>query len=153
MIMVLDVSTIPLATLSIMLIAVAISFMNMALNRFLISRMVGWHEYKSMQQELAEYKSQQMQAMRTKDTKLLEKLKKKKPQMDRMQIKMSKPQLLLLPITFIYFIIWPILIGFYPNPVAYVPGFGPQPFFIWYLICSFFFGTLATKVVGITPIA
>jgi uncharacterized membrane protein (DUF106 family) len=151
--MVLDVSIIPLATLSIMLIAVAISFMNMGLNRFLISRMVGWREYKSMQKELAEYKSQQMQAMRSKNTKVLEKLKKKKPQMDRMQMRMSKPQLLLFPITFIYFIIWPILMGFFPGPVAYVPGFGAQPFFIWYLICSFFFGTLATKLVGITPIA
>jgi uncharacterized membrane protein (DUF106 family) len=146
------ISTIPLATVSIMLIALAISFINMVLNRFLISRMVGWHEYKAMQQEISEYKSQQMQALRANDTKLLEKLKKKKSQIDSMQIKMSKPQLLLLPITFIYLIIWPFLVGFYPQPVAYIPGFGAVPFYIWYLLCSFFFGILAGKVVGITPI-
>jgi uncharacterized membrane protein (DUF106 family) len=150
--MALDISIIPWATLSIMLISVAISFMNVGLNRFLISRMVGWHEYRAMQKELAEYNSLRMKALRAKDTKLLEKLKKKDAQMKTMQVKMSKPQMLLLPITFIYFIVWPFLLGFYPTAVVYVPGFGAQPFYIWYLLCSFFFGTLASKIIGITPI-
>src|SRR3989304_2194783 len=147
-----DISTIPWATVSIMLIAAAISFMNYGLNRFLISRMGGWHEYREMQKEISEYNSQRMKATRANDTKLLEKLKKKDAQIKTMQMKMAKPQLLLFPITFIYIIIWPVLSGFYPNPVAHVPGFGPQPFFIWYLVCSFFFGILAGKVIGITPI-
>ena len=151
-IMAFDISIIPWATLSIMLISVAMSFMNVGLNRFLISRMVGWHEYRAMQKELAEYNSLRMKAMRAKDTKTLEKLKKKDAQMKTMQMKMSKPQMLLLPITFIYFIIWPFLLGFYPTAVAYVPGFGAQPFYIWYLMCSLFFGTLASKIIGITPI-
>ncbi len=151
--MALDISIIPWATLSIMLISVAISFMNVGLNRFLISRMVGWHEYRAMQKELAEYNSLRMKALRAKDTKLLEKLKKKDAQMKTMQVKMSKPQLLLFPMMFIYFIIWPFLLGFYPDPVIYIPGFAdPQPFYIWYLLCSFFFGTLASKIIGITPI-
>ncbi len=64
-----DISIIPWATLSIMLISVAISFMNVGLNRFLISRMVGWHEYRAMQKELAEYNSLRMKALRAKDTK------------------------------------------------------------------------------------
>ena len=72
-----------------------------------------------------------------------------------MQMKMSKPQLLLFPMMFIYFIIWPFLQGFYvannvPQDVIYVPGFGGQQFYIWYLMCSFFFGTLASKIIGIT---
>lgn len=150
--MALDISIIPLATLSIMLISVAMSFMNVGLNRFLISRMVGWQEYRAIQKELAEYNALRMKAVRAKDTKMLEKLKKKDAQMKTLQVKMSKPQLLLLPMTFIYFIIWPFLLGFYPNAVAYVPGFGAQPFYIWYLLCSLFFGTLASKVIGITPI-
>jgi len=150
--MAIDISVIPWAPLSIMLISVAISFMNVGLNRFLISRMVGWHEYRTMQKELAEYNALRMKAVRANDTKLLEKLKKKDAQMKTMQMKMSKPQLLLFPITLIYFIIWPFLLGFYPNPVIYVPGFGLQPFYIWYLMCSFFFGTLASKIIGITPI-
>ena len=76
-VMALDISVIPWATLSIMLISVAISFMNVGLNRLLISRMVGWHEYKSMQKELAEYNALRMKAVRANDTKLLDKLKKK----------------------------------------------------------------------------
>ena len=150
--MALDISLIPWATLVIMLISVSISLMNVGLNRFIISRMVGWHEYKSMQKELKEYNSMRMKAMRAKDTKLLEKLKRKDAQMKTMQMKMSKPQLLLFPMMFIYFIIWPILLGFFPNTVAYVPGFGEQPFWIWYLMCSLFFGTLSSKIIGITPI-
>jgi uncharacterized membrane protein (DUF106 family) len=155
--MALDISVIPWSTLSIMLISVAISFANVGLNRFLISRMVGWHEYKSMQKELAEYNALRMKALRANDTKLLDKLKKKDTQMKTMQMKMSKPQLLLFPMMFIYFIIWPFLQGFYvvnniPQDVIYLPGFGGQQFYIWYLMCSFFFGTLATKIIGITPI-
>ncbi len=155
--MAIDISVIPWAPLSIMLISVAISFMNVGLNRFLISRMVGWHEYRTMQKELAEYNALRMKAMRANDTKTLEKLKKKDAQMKTMQMKMSKPQLLLLPITLIYFILWPVLQGFYivngvQQSVVYIPGFGGQPFYIWYLLCSLFFGTLASKIIGITPI-
>jgi len=148
----LDISIIPWATLVIMLISVSISLMNVGLNRFLISRMVGWNEYKSMQKELKEYNSLRMKAMRANDTKLLDKLKRKDAQMKTMQMKMSKPQLLLFPMMFIYFIIWPVLLGFFPNTVAYVPGFGEQPFWIWYFMCSLFFGTLSSKIIGITPI-
>ena len=148
----LDISVIPLATFVIMLISVSISLMNVGLQRFLIGRMVGWQEYKSMQKELKEYNSLRMKAIRANDTKLLEKLKRKDAQMKNMQMKMSKPQLLLFPMMFIYFIIWPILIGFFPNTVAYVPGFGEQPFWIWYFMCSLFFGTLVSKGIGITPI-
>ena len=155
--MALDISIIPWATLSIMLISVTISFMNVGLNRFLISRMVGWREYREMQKELAEYNSLRMKAMRANDTKTLEKLKKKDAQMKTMQMKMSKPQLLLFPMTFIYLIIWPILQGFYvvnnvPQSVIYLPGFGGQQFFVWYLLCSLFFGTIASKIIGITQI-
>jgi uncharacterized membrane protein (DUF106 family) len=147
-----DISIIPLSTLSIMAVAVTISFANMGLNRALITKMIGWQEYRSMQKEMAEYNSERMSALRAKDTKTLERLKKKESQITSMQTKMFKPQLILIPITFIYFIIWPVLTGYFPNFVAYVPGLGAQPFFIWYLICSFFFGTIASRVVGVTPI-
>ena len=154
-----DISVIPFATLAIMGIAVVISFANMGLNRVLITRMIGWKEYRSMQKELSEYNSQQMAAIRAKDEKTLEKLKKKQPQIQSMQTKMFKPQLLLLPITFIYLIIWPVMTGYFPSAVAYVPGINAMPgggagvpFFYWYLICSFFFGTIASRVIGVTPI-
>ena len=145
-------AAIPLATMLIMLVAVAISFANMGLNRLLISKMIGWQEYRSMQKEMSEYNSQRMAALRSKDSKTLERLKKKESQITAMQGKMFKPQLILIPITFIYLVIWPVLVGVFPFSVAYVPGLGPQPFFIWYLLCSFFFGTIASRVIGVTPI-
>jgi len=147
-----DISVIPVATLLIMLVAITISFANMSLNRIIISRMFGWHEYKSMQKEISEYNKERMTALRAKDTKTLERLKKKEAQVNSMQTKMFKPQMILLPITFIYFIIWPLLTSTFPNTVAYIPGLGAQPFFVWYLICSFFFGTIASRVIGVTPI-
>ena len=152
-----DISAIPYATLIIMLIAIGVSFLNMTLNRLLINRMVGWNEYRSIQREVAEHRSQMMQATRNNDKKLLDKLKKKDAQMKTLQVKMSKPQLLLFPMTFIYLIIWPMLQGFYvvnnvPQSVIYLPGFGGQQFFVWYLLCSLFFGTLASKIIGITRI-
>lgn len=146
------IAAIPIAALLIMLVAVTISFLNMILNRALITKMIGWREYRSMQKEISEYNSQRMAALRANNTKVLEKLKKKESQVQAMQTKMFKPQLVLIPITFIYLVIWPVLIGVFPFPVAYIPGLGPVPFFYWYLICSFFFGTISSRVIGVTPI-
>ena len=152
-----DIAAIPLATVVIMLTAVAVSFLNMGINRLLITRMCGWEEYKVMQKETSEYRSQMMKAMRANDQKLVEKLKKKESQINNMQKKMMKPQTILLPISFSYIIIWYVfLIPVYGgNPVALVPGIAPTgiPVIFWYMICSFFFGTLASRVVGVTPIA
>lgn len=152
-----DITIIPLATMVVMLIAVAVSFINMGIHRLLITRMCGWEEYKVMQKETSEYRSKMMQAMRANDKKLMEKLKKKESQINKMQQKMMKPQLILFPISFSYIIIWYLfLIPVYGgNAVAYVPGIAPAPagipVFIWYLLCSFLFGTLASRVVGVTP--
>jgi uncharacterized membrane protein (DUF106 family) len=153
----LDITVIPLATLVIMLIAVAVSFLNMGIQRLLITRICGWEEYKIMRKETSEYQSQLMQAMRANDTKRVEKLKKKESQIRSMQSKMMKPQMILLPISFSYIIIWYLfLIPTYgANAVAYVPGIAATgiPVIYWYMICSFFFGTLASRIVGVTPIA
>jgi len=147
-----DISVIPIATFTIMLVALIISFINMTLNRLIITKMIGWHEYKAMQKEIAEYNSQRMAALRAQDTKTLERLKKKESQINALQTKMFKPQMVLIPITFIYLFIWPILVGYFPQPVAYIPGLGAVQFFYWYLICSFFFGTIASRIIGVTPI-
>jgi uncharacterized membrane protein (DUF106 family) len=158
------ITAIPLATVVIMLIAVAVSFLNMGINRLLINRMCGWEEYQVMRKETSEYQSELMQAMRANDTKRIEKLKKKESQIRNMQAKMMKPQMILLPISFSYIIIWYVfLIPVYGgNAVAAVPGIvlnmtpgipNGIPVFIWYMICSFFFGTLASRIIGITPIA
>jgi uncharacterized membrane protein (DUF106 family) len=153
----LDITIIPIATLVIMLTALTISFLNMGINRLLITRICGWEEYKVMRKETSEYQSQLMTAMRANDTKRVEKLKKKESQIRSMQNKMMKPQMILLPISFSYIVIWYIFLipTFGANAVAVVPGLAPAgiPVIYWYMICSFFFGTLASRIVGVTPIA
>jgi uncharacterized membrane protein (DUF106 family) len=159
----LDIATIPLATLIVLLVAVAVSFLNMVVNRLLITRMCGWEEYKVMRKETSEYQSQLMQAMRANDTKRVEKLKRKESQIRNMQSKMMKPQMILLPISMSYIVIWYLFLipTFGADAVAIIPGIvlnmttvpNGIPVFVWYMICSFFFGTLASRVIGVTPIA
>jgi uncharacterized membrane protein (DUF106 family) len=152
--MALDISVIPWSTVLIMLIAITVSLINMSINRLLINRMVGWEEYRTIQREVNEWRSQMMQATRTNDKKLLEKLKKKEAQMNRMQMKISKPTFILIPISFSYILIWWFFLTpvYGAHPVAYVPGIGAIPVLYWYMICSFLFGTLAGRIIGITPI-
>jgi uncharacterized membrane protein (DUF106 family) len=157
-----DISIVPLATVVIMFIAFTVSFLNMGLNRLLITRMCGWEEYKIMRKETSEYRSLMMKAARANDKKLIDKLKKKESQINNMQKRMMKPSMILIPISFSYIIIWYLFLipTFGADTVAYVPGIAPGalfpeagiPVFFWYLICSFFFGTLASRVTGVTPI-
>jgi len=143
----------PLATIAVMLICITISFTNSSINRLLISRFVGWEQYKAMQKEISEYRAQTTQALRKNDKKLLEKLKKKEPQILNMQKKMAKPQVVLFVLSFSYILIWffiPVYIRV--DVVAYIPGFGPTGVFLWYMICSMFFAALASRVLGIMPI-
>ena len=153
-----DISVIPWSTLSIMAVSATIAFINSGLNRLLISRFIGWNDYKSMQKEMAEWRSQQMAAARAGDKKQLERLKKKESQIMNMQKKMFKPQMILFALTFVYFFIFPFLNGLFqktvdgvvvPVMVVNIPGFGEQAFFIWYFLCSFFFGTLASRIVAV----
>lgn len=146
-----DISAIPWSTLSIMGLSFTIAFINSGLNRLLVSHFIGWDQYQTMQKELREFNSQRMAAIRANDKKQVEKLKKKESQIMNMQKKMVKPQMIQFALTFVYLFIWPALTGFYPQPVVHVPGFGLQPFFIWYFICSFFFGTLSSRLLGILP--
>lgn len=149
-----DFSVIPMSTVLIMLIAVAVSFINMSINRLLINRMVGWEEYRSIQREVNEWRAQLMQATRSNDKKLIEKLKKKEAQITRMQMKISKPSFILIPISFSYILIWWFFLTpvYGTHPVAYVPGIMAIPVLYWYMLCSFLFGTLAGRIIGITPI-
>jgi uncharacterized membrane protein (DUF106 family) len=157
-----DITVIPLATIVIMIVALTISFLNMVINRLLITRMCGWEEYKVMRKETSEYQSQLMKAMRANDTKRVEKLKRKESQMRNMQNKMMKPQMILFPISMSYIVIWWFFLipTFGADAVAIVPGIAPGalmatgiPVIYWYMLCSFFFGTLASRIIGVTPIA
>lgn len=142
---------IPMATIEVMLISFTISLVVSSLNRLLISKFVGWKQYRVMQKEIAEYQTQLSKALRANDKKLLERLKKKEPQIMNMQKKLFKPQLILFGLSlFIYFFIWPAIMPLYSGDVAYVPGIGGISFIFWYMICSIFSWTLISKLLGIT---
>jgi uncharacterized membrane protein (DUF106 family) len=157
------IAAIPFSTFAIMGVSILVAFINTAVNRALVSHFVGWDQYKSMQKEMAEWRSQQMAAMRANDKKQLEKLKKKESQIMNMQKQMAKPQVILFGISFVYIIVWIFLLTptFGATTVAYLPGFentlvfgphGSMGVFYWYPICSFLFGPLASKIMGIISI-
>lgn len=144
----------PVATIAIMLIALCISLVNYSINRILISRTVGWKRYKVIQKEVAEFQAQTRQALRTKDKKLMEKLKKREQQIREMQKKTAKPQLIMFGLGFSYlFVWWFLLIPLYGlNIVAYVPGMGPINIIWWYFFCSMFSGIISSRLLGIMSI-
>jgi uncharacterized membrane protein (DUF106 family) len=169
-----------LASLAIMGIAAGIAFLNSGINRVLINYFIGWEQYRVMQKEMAEYRSETMAAMRANDKKQVEKLKKKDSQIKNMQAKMMKPQLVQFGISFVYLIVWFLVLtpSFHNAPMALIPGIGtiassqlwvnghlwvnavgvspliPNaiPVFYWYPICSLFFGLLSSRIIGIMPI-
>lgn len=164
----------PVATLIIMAIAAGIAFLNSGINRVLINFFVGWEQYRVMQKEMAEYRSETMAAMRANDKKQVEKLKRKDSQIKNMQAKMMKPQMVQFGISFVYLIVWFLVLTptFHQAPMAYIPGIGTIagafhivnglpvgaaistaiPVFYWYPICSLFFGLLSSRIIGIMPI-
>lgn len=165
-----EIAVAPIATILIMGISIVIAFVNTGINRVLINYFVGWDQYRVMQKEMTEYRSETMKAMRANDKKQVEKLKKRESQIKSMQAKMAKPQLVQFGISFVYIVVWIFILTptFGSNLVAYIPGIGtianvvggvsglaiPNALsvFFWYPICSFFFGLLSSRIVGIMPI-
>lgn len=136
-------------------LAAVIALVNTAINRILINYFVGWEQYRVMQKEMNEYRAETMAAARANDKKQMEKLKKRQSQINAMQTKMLKPQMVQFGISFIYIFVWFfVLIPDYGNTLmVYIPGltsFGSVLY--WYPICSFFLGLLASRLLGIMPI-
>lgn len=152
--MVLEVTAMPWATIIILAIALAIAFLITGLSRLLISRLIGWDQYRSMQKETKEHQSETMKAARSNDVKQMEKLKKKQPQINAMQTKMMKPQLYLMVLSVGTMLLWWLVLlpTFDSLNVAIVPGYGGIPLFVWYLICSLFFNLLSQRIIGTNPI-
>ena len=107
-----------------------------------------------MQKEMNEYRSETMAAMRANDKKQVEKLKKRESQIKNMQAKMMKPQMVQFGFSFVYIIIWFFVLT--PYLWNYLYGLRARlrriPVLYWYPICSFFFGLLASRLIGIMPI-
>ncbi len=142
------------AAILIFIIATVIAFLNTGLNRVLINYFVGWEQYRVMQKEMNEYRSETMAAMRANDKKQVEKLKKRESQIKNMQAQMLKPQMVQFGFSFVYIIIWFFVLTptFGGTSMVYVPGIGALPVLYWYPIGSFFLGLLASRFIGIMPI-
>jgi uncharacterized membrane protein (DUF106 family) len=140
--------------LLILLIAGGIAFLNTALNRVLVNYFVGWEQYRVMQKEMNEYRQETMAAARANDKKQMEKLKKRQSQINNMQAKMMKPQMVQLAVSFLYIFIWILVLTptYGATSMVYLPGFGPLPVVYWYPVASFFLGLLASRLLGIMPI-
>jgi hypothetical protein len=67
---------------------------------------------------------------------------------------MGKSLILMFIPIIILMLLWPVLIGFYGNdPIAFVPGLPWSgdieiPFWVWYMVCSYFIGTVTSKAFG-----
>jgi uncharacterized membrane protein (DUF106 family) len=147
------VSTI-LPMFEILGIAAGIAFLNSGLNRVLINYFIGWEQYRVMQKEMNEFRQEQMAAARANDKKQMEKLKKKQSQITNMQSKMMKPQMVQFGISFVYLIVWFLVLTptFQNISMAYLPGLGPLPVFYLYPVVSLFLGLLTSRIIGIMPI-
>ena len=142
------------AAILILIIALGIAFLNTALNRVLINYFVGWEQYRVMQKEMNEYRKETMAAARANDKKQIEKLKKRQSQINNMQSKMLKPQMVQLGISFLYIFIWIFVLTptYGTTSLVYLPGLGSISVVYWYPICSFFLGILGSRILGIMPI-
>jgi len=143
-----------LPALAILGIAAGIAFLNSGINRVLINYFIGWEQYRVMQKEMAEFRAESMAAARSGDKKQMEKIKKRQSQINNMQAKMMKPQMLQIGISFVYLIVWFIVLipTFQSKSMAYLPGVGPIPVAWLYPIFSIFLGLLASRIIGIMPI-
>jgi uncharacterized membrane protein (DUF106 family) len=162
----------PVITVVILLVSVVMSFLSSFINsRFMPKE----HRQKvrDLQRRisaLTKEKNENMkQAKSTGDKKLLRKAQKQEKHLLQLQsqaLSLSSKQFRVLPITMaVFFIVWLLLTGSImgfklfnspfigPDPVAFLPWFGgvmPLSLFYWYLICSFLFGALFSRIFGLT---
>ena len=139
--------------LMILAVALFIAFLNTGLNRVLINYFVGWEQYRVMQKEMNEFRQESMAAARANDKKQMEKLKKRQSQINNMQSKMLKPQMVQLAVSFLYIFVWLyVLTPNFKGYLVYLPGLGAISVVYWYPICSFFLGLFASRILGTMPI-
>jgi len=142
----------PFSTLFVIALAFAISLSTTLLNRKFMNK----EQTATWQHEINKWNAEKNMAKRSGDKKLLAKVKKQEPRILQLQSKMFSQRMKTFLITFIPLIVlWQVLIGFFQNrAVAYLPGFSIEqifelPFFWWYLICSFFVGTILSRIFGV----
>ena len=153
---------IPFSTLLLFGLAASISLLTSLANRLLTNP----EKSKAWRKEISEWNSQLRKAQKAGDKKTVEKLMKKQQYILQLQSKMSWQQL---KVTFIFLvpllIIWSFLGPFFAGRhIAYFPGLGANiqlplvgwiisPLIWWYLLSSFFFGTMFSHVFGLIEVS
>ena len=149
-----ELTTLPISTFFILFLSMILSLVTSLANRFLIDQ----DKLRAWRKEVADWTSEFRQATKSGDKKLLAKVKRDQPRILQLQGKMSKQSM---KVSFIFMIpfllLWYLfLIPLYSSveAVAYIPGIpgfwdGKLPLFLWYLFCSFLFGTLWSRALGL----
>lgn len=162
----------PYVTIIILFVSIAMSFASSIINSRLMPK-EHREKVKALQRKISALTKEKNENMKkaksTGDKKLLRKAQKQEKHLLQLQsqaLSLSSKQFRVLPITMILFlVVWLLLTGnilgfkFFdspfigPDPVAYLPWLGgvlPLNLFYWYLICSFLFGTLFSRIFGLT---
>jgi uncharacterized membrane protein (DUF106 family) len=152
-----DISIIPVSTIFILFLSMALTLVTSLANRLLTNQ----NQLRTWRQEVAEWTADSRKAAKSGDKKLLAKVKKQQPQIMKIQSKMMWQSM---KVSFIFmipfFLLWSLfLTPTYGNvAVAYIPNifssgssvsWMPIPLFVWYLLCSFLFGTLFARILGL----
>ena len=162
----------PYVTIIILFVSITMSFASSLINSRFMPR-EHREKVKALQRKISALKKEKSENMKkaksTGDKKLLRKAQKQEKHLLQLQsqaLSLSSKQFRVLPITMmLFFIVWLLLTGnvlgfrlfdspfIGPDPVAYLPWLGgvfPLSLFYWYLICSFLFGTLFSRIFGLT---
>ena len=136
----------PVATIFILTLALCLTFITTAVNRLLTNPT----QLRQWRAEISTWTKEYREALKTKDKKKLAQAEKQKTRIMQLQQKMSWQSMKVSLLFFVpLLIVWQFLIGIYRGPVAFLPGMGAIPIFVWYLLCSLFFSTLLSKIFGV----
>jgi len=162
----------PFATLIILLVSLLMAFISSLVNSRFVPR-EHREKLRALQHRIGALKREKddnlKKAKSTDDKKLLKKARKQEKQLLQLQSQMaslSLRQMRVLPITMaMFFLVWLLLTGSIlgmklfespfigTGPVAYLPWISGKMnlnLFYWYLLCSFLFGTLFSRIFGLT---
>jgi len=162
----------PTITIIILFVSAAMALISSLINsRFLPKE--HRQQVRELQRKISALNKEKNENMKlaksTNDKKLLRKAQKQEKQLLQLQTQafsLSSKQFRVMPITMaVFFIVWLFLTGSIlgfkmfdspflgPYPVAYLPWLGgvlPLSLFYWYLIGSFFFNAIFSRIFGLT---
>ncbi len=149
----------PGATVTILLIAMGLTFLTSLVNRLLTNR----KQLNAWRREVSAWNAEFRKARKSGDKKLLAKVQKQQPRIMKLQSKMMWQSFRVSLIFMVpFFLLWQFLNSFYMlNPVAYLPGLGEKAIINlpilgsvhsliwWYMLCSFLFGIIFSRLFGL----